>query len=90
MRIKNWKMFLEDATVNASTTSGMGPVSNAVVGTTPGVPGEPGSGDKSSNIAGNQRKKGNPSEVSDLRDLEDSNLEVDEYSVNIKDDGSAD
>ena len=90
MRIKNWKKFLEDATVNASTTSGMGPVSNAVVGTTPGVPGETGSGDKSSSIAGNQRKKGNPSEVSDLRDLEDSNLEVDEYSVNIKGDGSAD
>jgi|LauGreDrversion4_2_1035121.scaffolds.fasta_scaffold13022_5 hypothetical protein len=89
--LKNWRMFLEDgvAAANASTTSGMGPVSNAVVGTTPGVPAESGSGDNSSTISGNvKRKKGDPSEVSDLRDLEDSNLEVDKYSVNIKGGGS--
>ena len=89
--LKNWSMFLEDgvAAANASTTSGMGPVSNAVVGATPGVPAESGSGDGSSTISGNvKRKKGDPSEVSDLRDLEDSNLEVDKYSVNIKGGGS--
>ena len=90
IRMKNWRMFLEDgvATVNASTTSGMGPVSNAVVGSTPGVPGDSGGGDTSVKSDKTIRKKGNPSQVSDLRDLEDSNLDVDKYSVNIRGGGS--
>ena len=90
-RLKSYEVFLEDgvAAANASTTGGMGPVSNAVVGTTPGVPGEPGSGDSTTVLGGENRKKGDPSEVSDLRDLEDANVEVDKYSVNVKGDGSA-
>ena len=83
--IKGYQKFFEDgvASVNASTTSGAGPVSNAVVGALPGVPnGAPGSGDSTFTLGGvatkkpidgfsdDSIKKGGPSEVSDARYLE--------------------
>lgn len=74
-------MFLEDgvATANASTTGGMGGVSNAVVGGFAGDTGAPGSGDTSSYLTVSSTKKGNPSEVSDLRYLDDEETdEVDD------------
>lgn len=66
--------FFEDgtATVNASTTAGMGDVSNPVVGDVPGVPGPvDGSGDTTFYLKNKRRRKSSdPSQVSDLRDLE--------------------
>jgi|LauGreDrversion4_2_1035121.scaffolds.fasta_scaffold90404_4 hypothetical protein len=83
--LKKWKSFFEDgdATVNTSTT-GMGPVVNATVGQFAGVPGEWGSGDVSNFLGfdakqpvdtnskplGKKKNKGNPSQVTDMRDLE--------------------
>jgi hypothetical protein len=72
-KIKTYKQFFEDGTacVNAST-SGMGPVSNATVGSLPGVPGGWGSGDSSSFLGVSTKQPvGGPSEVSDLRYLEE-------------------
>ena len=80
-RVKSWRMFLEDgvAAANASTTAGMGGVSNAVVGGFAGVGGESGSGDSTSYLGAESSKKGDPSEVSDLRYLEDEETqEVDD------------
>jgi hypothetical protein len=71
------------ATVNASNTGGMGPVVAAQVGPLPGVPATSGSGDIGFGLGGVQtktpvntfngkkkgKKKGDPKEVSDLRDL---------------------
>ena len=82
--IKGYQKFFEDgvASVNASTTSGAGPVSNAVVGSLPGVPAGSGSGDSTFTLGGvatkqpidgfsdGSIKKGGPSEVSDARYLE--------------------
>jgi hypothetical protein len=75
--IKPFKIFKEDAT-SSSSTAGMGSVSSS----------QPGgfAGDTSSSISGSgdipfyllrkgKRKKGNPSEVSDLRDLEEADVE---------------
>jgi hypothetical protein len=74
------------ATVNASNTAGMGAVVSAQVGPLPGVPGTSGSGDIGFVLGGvqtkkpinsfngkkkNKNKKGKPSQVSDLRDLEE-------------------
>jgi hypothetical protein len=73
------------ATVNASNTAGMGAVVSAQVGPLPGVPGTSGSGDIGFGLGGVQtktpinsfngkkksKKKGDPKEVSDLRDLEE-------------------
>jgi len=72
-KIKTYKQFFEDGTacVNAST-AGMGPVSNATVGSLPGVPGGWGSGDSSSFLGVSTKQPvGGPSEVSDLRYLEE-------------------
>lgn len=71
--LKTYKSFNEDtggaATANASTTAGMGGVSNAQPGGLPGTFGTDGSGDLSFYLKRRRRKKGNPSQVSDLRDL---------------------
>ena len=77
-RVKSWTMFFEDgvATANASTTGGMGSVSNATVGTMAGDFGDDGSGDRSMVLKTNKSKKGNPSEVSDLRYLSNVEIEV--------------
>lgn len=71
--LKNYLQFFEDGTacVNASTTGGMGDVSNAVVGSLAGVPGAPGSGDSTSTLGGVSTKQpvGGPADVSDARFL---------------------
>jgi len=85
--LKKYQKFFEDggcATVNASTTAGMGPVVAAQPGTLPGVPGTSGSGDIGFGLGSGEpikrkRKKGKPSQVSDLRDLkEEETNNVDE------------
>lgn len=91
--LKKYQKFFEDgegggtATVNASTTAGMGPVVAAQPGALPGVPGTSGSGDIGFGLGNGvqtktpiksfngkkKKKKGDPKEVSDLRDLKESN-----------------
>ena len=84
--LKLYQKFFEDgegggvATANASNTAGMGAVVAAQVGPLPGVPGTEGSGDIGFGLGSGEpikrkRKKGKPSQVSDLRDLkeEDTN-----------------
>ncbi len=75
--LKSYKKFYEDggtATANASNTSGMGAVVAAQPGSLPGTFGTDGSGDVGVALKSNKkRKKGNPSEVSDLRDLDVEN-----------------
>jgi hypothetical protein len=72
--LKRYKSFLEDGTAaaNASTTAGMGAVSNAQPGAIAGTTGTEGSGDVSFYMLdkkGKKIKKGTPSEVSDARYL---------------------
>ena len=71
--IKKYKSFLEDgnASVNAST-GGMGAVVSAQPGALPGQTGTTGSGDVSFTFKKEKRKKGGPSQVTDLRDLKDA------------------
>jgi len=72
-KLKYFKQFFEDGTacVTAST-GGMGPVVNATVGSLPGVPGGWGSGDTSNVLSVSTKQPvGGPSEVSDLRYLEE-------------------
>lgn len=71
IRIKRYLAFLEDATANASSSAGMGAVSNAQPGSLPGMSGTEGSGDISFYFKKERRKKGDPTEVSDLRDLKE-------------------
>lgn len=82
--LKKYNKFFEDgvASVNASTTGGAGGVSNAVVGSLPGIPAGSGSGDATFTLGGvatkqpivgfldASTKKGDASEVSDARYLE--------------------
>lgn len=78
--IKKYKMFFEDggdAGANAAT-SGMGAVVSAQPGALPGTTGTEGSGDVSFTFKKEKRKKGDPDEVCDLRDLKDAD------TVNIK------
>jgi len=88
-KLKTYLQFFEDGTacVNASTTAGMGAVTNAVVGSLPGVPnGAPGSGDSTFTLGGVATKQpvGGPSKVSNaqllkkektnkIKDLEEEN-----------------
>ncbi len=69
--LKSYKLFLEDGTAaaSASGTAGMGGVSSAQPGGLPGTTGTTGSGDVSFTFKKEKRKKGNPSQVSDMRDL---------------------
>ena len=67
--LKSYKNFNEDVTVGAST-AGMGAVVNSQPGALPGTTGTDGSGDLSFYLKrGKRRKKGGPTEVSDMRDL---------------------
>lgn len=68
--LKPYKKFNEDgnATVSAST-SGMGSVSAAQPGALTGTTGIDGSGDLGFTFKKERRKKGDPSEVTDMRDL---------------------
>lgn len=65
--IKSFKIFQENADVSA--TSGMGSVSAAQPGGLPGTTGTEGSGDIGFVFKKEKRKKGNPSQVTDMRDL---------------------
>ena len=85
--LKRYDKFFEDgegggvATANASNTAGMGAVVSAQPGAFAGTTGTTGSGDVGFVLGYNpkkKRKKGSPSQVSDLRDLK----EVD--TVNLK------
>ena len=68
--IKSYKKFQENAVATASSTAGPGPVVSATVGSLPGVGAMDGSGDPSFYLrTKSKRKKGKPSEVTDLRDL---------------------
>lgn len=60
-----------NAYADASNVSGMGPVVNAQPGALPSTTGTSGSGDVSFTFKKRKRKKGNPSEVTDLRDLKE-------------------
>ena len=90
--LKRYDKFFEDgegggvATANASNTAGMGAVVSAQPGTFAGTTGTTGSGDVGFVLRynpKNKRKRGGPSQVSDLRDLKEVDTEkVD--TVNIK------
>lgn len=79
-KIFKYKEFLENANANASNTSGMGSVVASQPGATPGTPGSEGSGDVSFVMGSEPKdktiKKGDASEVTDLRYLEDESDEV--------------
>lgn len=68
MKIRRWSDFLENATAGAST-SGMGAVSASQPGSPPGTLGISGSGDVTFTFKKEKRKKGGPSQVTDMRDL---------------------
>jgi len=66
---ERYRQTLENSTATA-TTSGMGAVSPASVSSTSVAVSQPGSGDPTFTLkSSTKRKKGNPSQVSDLRDL---------------------
>lgn len=69
--LKKYTDFFEDGTAcaSASTSAGMGAVSSAQPGAVAGTTGTTGSGDISFTFKKEKRKKGNPSQVSDMRDL---------------------
>jgi hypothetical protein len=70
--LKKYKTFNEDGTATVgATTAGMGAVSNAQPGSLPGQTGTTGSGDVTFTFKKEKRKKGGPSQVTDLRDLKD-------------------
>lgn len=72
-KIKSWTNFNEDATATGSSTAGAGAVSSATVGGLPGVAATSGSGDLGFPLYDKGKKtrtkKGNPSQVSDMRFL---------------------
>ena len=85
--IKTYKKFFEDggtATANASTTAGMGAVVASQPGAFAGTTGTTGSGDIGFVLGYDpkkKRKKGNPSQVSDLRDLKEVETEKVKESI---------
>jgi hypothetical protein len=68
--LKKWKLFLEDGL--SSTTSGMGDISSSQPGSLPGTTGDEGSGDLGFTFKKEKREKGDPTKVTDMRDLETS------------------
>lgn len=71
--LKKYKTFNEDGTATVgATTAGMGAVSNAQPGALAGTTGTSGSGDITFTFKKEKRKKGGPSQVTDLRDLKDA------------------
>ena len=68
--LKSFKKFDENASVSASSVSGMGAVSAPQPGVLPGTTGTEGSGDLGFTFKKEKRKKGDVTEVSDMRDLE--------------------
>lgn len=95
--LKRYDRFFEDgdgggaagggvATANASNTAGMGAVVSAQPGSFAGTTGTTGSGDVGFVLGYNpkkKRKKGDPSQVSDLRDLKEVDTKKAD-SVNLK------
>jgi len=67
--IKSYKKFQENAVATASSTAGPGPVVSATVGSLPGVGAMDGSGDLGFVFKKEKRKKGDPTKVTDMRDL---------------------
>lgn len=93
--LKPFQIFKENGTAsaNASTTSGMGAVSAAQPGSPAGTLGTTGSGDVTFTFKKEKRKKGNPSQVSDMRDLAPAKgitkvEDVNESKLNIEDKGT--
>lgn len=68
--LKKYLQFFEDGTSSASSTAGMGAVSSSQPGGLPGTTGTEGSGDVGFVFRKEKRKKGDVTEVSDMRDLE--------------------
>jgi hypothetical protein len=69
--LKKYKSFFEDGTACATAgVSGMGAVSAAQPGALPGTTGTEGSGDIGFTFKKEKRKKGDPTKVTDMRDLE--------------------
>lgn len=68
--LKPYKKFQENAAASASSSAGMGTVSAAQPGALAGTTGTSGSGDLGFTFKKEKRKKGDPTEVSDMRDLE--------------------
>jgi len=68
--LKSYKKFQENAVSTASSTAGMDAVSAAQPGSVAGTTGTTGSGDIGFTFKKEERKKGDPTEVSDMRDLE--------------------
>ena len=70
-KLKTYLQFFEDgtATVNASTTAGMGAVTNAVVGSIPGVPNGASGTDATFTLGGVATKQpvGGPADVSNAQ-----------------------
>jgi hypothetical protein len=67
--LKSFKKFDENAAASASSTSGMSTVSAAQPGALPGTTGTEGSGDIGFTFKKEKRKKGDPTKVTDMRDL---------------------
>lgn len=71
--LKTYLQFFEDGTaaVNVSSTAGMGAVTNAVVGSIPGVPNGASGSDATFTLGGVATKQpvGGPADVSDARFL---------------------
>ena len=67
--IKSYKKFQENAVATSSSTAGSGPVLSATVGSLPGVGAMDGSGDLGFVFKKEKRKKGDPTKVTDMRDL---------------------
>jgi hypothetical protein len=68
--LKKYKSFFEDGTACATAAvSGMGAVSAAQPGALPGTTGTEGSGDIGFTFKKEKRKKGDPTKVTDMRDL---------------------
>ena len=69
--LKKYKSFFEDGTACATAgVSGMGAVSSSQPGGLPGTTGTEGSGDIGFTFKKEKRKKGDPTKVTDMRDLE--------------------
>lgn len=81
--LKTFKMFEDGAGAANATTAGMGAVSSAQPSSTPGdvAGGTEGSGDIGFGLpVEKKRKKGDATEVSDMRDLDD-NAKIGDFPV---------
>jgi len=78
--LRTYKKFTENA--DGSATGGSGDIVSAQPGLLPGTFGTDGSGDVGFTFKKVRRKKGDPTEVTDLRDLEEVETEkIDDLKV---------